>query len=511
MPIQDSITDNRRIAKNTLLLYLRAIVIMFIGLFTSRVLLQKLGVTDVGVYNVVGGIVSLFGFITSSLSNSISRYISYSIGIGNQDLLNKTFSNIKFIYLSLIVIFIIFGETIGLWYLYNFINVPQNRFDAALWVYHLSIFSTVLALLCVPYNASIVAHERMSTFAYISFLDAIYKLVIIYLLKVIPFDSLKVYATLVFILGIVKRIIYTVYCRKHFEEARVAPKFQKTQIKELLTFSTWVIGGNLAWIANTHGVNLLLNLFFGPIVNAARAIALQVQGVVSQFVTNFQTAVNPQITKTYAQKDFNRMHNLIVWSSKFSYYLLLVFCLPLIFERDFVLNLWLETVPDNTSGFLFIVLISALLKPFSNPIWTAVLATGNLKKYQIYDNVLQFLVLPSSYILLKFFNFPPFIVYVVIVFYDIILIPTRLWIVLPLIHFKSKEYCQRVLLPIFSVTVISVSVSCMLFSLIDQTIIGRIAIIISVVLVVLMAVLFFGLQKYEKQFLVLKIKNIRNR
>ena len=486
-------------------------MIMIIGLFTSRVLLQKLGVTDVGIYNVVGGIIALFGFINSSLSNSISRYISFSIGIGDQQLLNKTFGNVKFIYLCVAAAVFILGETIGLWYLYRYINVPENRFNAALWVYHLSIVSTLLSLICVPYNATIIAHERMSVFAYISLFEACYKLLIIYLLDVIPFDSLKVYAILICIIGFIIQLFYTTYCRKHFVEARVAPHIDRTQISELLTFSTWVIGGNIAWVANTHGVNLLLNFFFGPVVNTARAISLQVQGVVSQFVTNFQTAINPQITKTYAQGDYTRMHNLIIWSSKFSYYLLLVLCLPIIFERDLILRLWLVTVPENTSIFLLLVLISALLKTFSNPIWIAIMATGNVKKYVVYDNILQFFVLPTSYFLFKYLSQPPYMVYLVIIFYDIVLLPTRLWIVLPIIRFNYRDYIRSVLIPIIIVTVFSVSLSVLLFYLLHQIIYGKIAMIFFVATTTLIMIWLFGLQNYEKKYILDKLNIVRSR
>ena len=504
----DSLTDNTRIAKNTLVLYLRAIVIMAIGLFTSRVLLRTLGVSDLGIYNVVGGIVALFGFISSSLSNSISRYISYAIGLGDQALLNRTFANIKFIYLCLVIIIVILGETVGLWYLYEYINVPSERFNAALLVYHCSILATVIGLICVPYNAAIVAHERMSTFAVMSLLDVIFKLLTVYLLIVIPYDRLKVYAILILFVGIINRIIYTLYCRRHFEETKVTPQMSKPQLKELLTFSTWVIGGNMAWIANTHGVNLLLNFFFGPVVNAARAIAMQVQGTVSQFVTNFQTAVNPQITKTYAREDYSRMHSLIVWSSKFSYYLLLILCLPLIFERDFILKLWLGEVPNYTASFMCLILVSAMLKTFSNPIWTAVLATGNLKKYQIYDNVLQFLVLPTSFVLFKYLLWPPYIVFVVIIIYDVILVPIRLWIVLPLIRLPIREYLKRVLLPITVVTFFSVSSSILPYSLFPDTLVGKVLVIICLPMVTLTTIWLCGLQKEEKQFVVYRINLI---
>lgn len=505
---QDSVTDNNRIAHNTLVLYLRAFVIMAIGIYTSRVLLQTLGIEDVGIYNVVGGIVALFGFISSSLSNSISRYISYSIGVADQELLNKSFANIKFIYICLSIIILILGETIGLWYLYHYIKVPPERFNAALWVFHCSIISTILGLISVPYNAAIIAHERMSAFAYVSLFEATYKLLIIFLLKVIPFDKLKTYAILVLLLGIIIRIIYTTYCRRHFEESQVPPKLEKKQMRELLTFSSWVIGGNIAWIANTHGVNLLLNFFFGPTVNAARAIAIQVQGVVSQFVTNFQTAINPQITKTYAREDFCRLHNLIIWSSKFSYFLLLILCLPLIYERKFILNLWLVNVPNYTESFLVLVLFSALLKTFSNPLWTAVLATGHLKKYQLYDNILQFLVLPTSYILLKYLNCPPYIVYFTVVFYDLLLIPTRLWIVLPLIQFSMRIYLKSVLLPILLVTVLSFSLSLIPHHIFPSTIAGEIINILCITIITIITTWLFGIQYNERRFIIDKIKKL---
>lgn len=509
--IQDSQTDNKRIAKNTLVLYIRAFIMMAIGLFTSRILLQTLGVTDVGIYNAVGGIVSLFAFITSSLSNSTSRFISYDIGLGEQSRLNKTFANIKFIYYGLAILVFILGETIGLWFLYKYMVIPVERFSAALWVYHYSILSTMLGLVCIPYNAAIVAHERMSAFAYMSMFDVIYKLLIVYLLKIIPYDRLIVYSTFFFFAGIINRYIYAIYCKKRFEEVNVKPKIDKTQFKEIFTFSAWVIGGNLAWVANTHGLNLLLNIFGGPIVNAARSIALQVQGVISQFVTNFQTAVNPQITKTYARNELIRMHNLIIWSSKFSFYLLLILCLPIIFDTFFVLKIWLVTVPDYTNAFLKLVLISSLLKTFSNPIWTAVLATGNLRKYQLYDNVIQFMVLPTCYLILKFSSLSYSFVYVIIIIYELLLIPIRLNIVLPLINFSRINYFKEIIFPIILVSILAASISFIIYANIEKTFIGNTSIIISVFLTTIVTIWIFGLKRNERDFIIQKIKLLKNK
>ena len=293
-------TKNKTIAKNTLMLYLRSFLMMGIGLYTSRIILKTLGVTDFGIYNAVGGIIAIVGFISSSLSNATSRFITIAIGKGQQEFINKTFGNIKIIYYLLCVIVVIVGETIGLWFLYGKMDIPEGRMNAAFWVFQYSILSTVIGLICVPYNSAIIAHERMSAFAYISLIDVILKLLICFLLQVIPYDKLIVYASLFFCIEIIDRLIYAIYCNRHFEEVRVKAKIDRKQFKEILSMSGWSLSGNLFWVLNTQGVNLILNVFFGPVVNAARGIAIQVQGVLGQFVSNFQTAINPQITKTYA-------------------------------------------------------------------------------------------------------------------------------------------------------------------------------------------------------------------
>ena len=304
-------TKNKTIAKNTLMLYLRSFLMMGIGLYTSRIILKTLGVTDFGIYNAVGGIIAIVGFISSSLSNATSRFITIAIGKGQQEFINKTFGNIKIIYYLLCVIVVIVGETIGLWFLYGKMDIPEGRMNAAFWVFQYSILSTVIGLICVPYNSAIIAHERMSAFAYISLIDVILKLLICFLLQVIPYDKLIVYASLFFCIEIIDRLIYAIYCNRHFEEVRVKAKIDRKQFKEILSMSGWSLSGNLFWVLNTQGVNLILNVFFGPVVNAARGIAIQVQGVLGQFVSNFQTAINPQITKTYASKDYERMHSLL--------------------------------------------------------------------------------------------------------------------------------------------------------------------------------------------------------
>ena len=313
--------NNKRIAKNALMLYARMLLLMLIGLYTSRVILNTLGIEDYGIYNVVGGIVVMFSFLSNSLSTASSRFITYDIGIGDFSKMKKTFGNIVTIHLLLAGIILILGETIGLWFVLNKLQVPENRMTAALWVYQFSIFSFVLNIISVPYNASIIAHERMKAFAYISIMDAILKLVIIYLLIIIPYDKLITYAILFFCIQLLDRIIYGIYCVKNFEETKARISLDKQLFKKIFGFSIWTMNGCLAVAGYTQGLNILLNMFFGPTVNAARGIAVQVQNIVQNFCNNFLMALNPQITKSYAQNNLKYMHQLVKVSSKFSFLL----------------------------------------------------------------------------------------------------------------------------------------------------------------------------------------------
>ena len=434
------------------MLYFRAILMMGIGLYTSRIILQVLGVTDFGIYNAVGGIIAMFGFISSSLGNATSRFITIAIGRGDQAYTNRTFGNIKVIYYALCVVVVLLAETIGLWFLYNKMTIPAERMDAAFWVFQYSVLSTVIAFICVPYNSAIIAHERMSAFAYISLIDAVLKLLICFLLQVISYDKLIVYASLFFVIEIIDRIIYAVYCNKCFEEVKAPTKIDRKQLKEMFSMSVWTLSGNLFWVLNTQGINLILNVFFGPVVNAARGIAMQVQGVMGQFVTNFQTAISPQITKTYANAEYKRMHSLLHLSSKFSYFLMLIMSVPVYIEAPVILGWWLGVVPENTVVYLRIILIYSVFATLANPLWISVLATGKLKKYQLFDNIVQASVLPFSFIAYKHFHVASYWVFIILLISEIIEIFVRAWIVLPLIGHKYIDYLSEVIVPLLLVT-----------------------------------------------------------
>lgn len=503
----DQPTNNRTIARNTLMLYGRALLMMLIGLYTSRVILHTLGITDFGIYNAVGGIIGLFGVVTGSLSNATSRFITVAIGKGDQEITNKTFGNIKVIYYALCFVVVLLGETIGLWFLYHKMTIPADRMTAAFWVYQFTIVSAVLSFICVPYNSAIIAHERMSAFAYISLLDAVLKLLICYLLVVIPIDKLIVYSTLIFLVGVLDRVIYAIYCKKKFEEVKAKPRICREQFRAILVMSGWSLGGNLAWVLNTQGVTLVLNMFFGPVVNAARGIAQQVQGVMQQFVTNFQTAINPQITKNYAKRDYLRMHELLNLSTKYSYQLMLLMSIPVIIEAPIILRWWLKIVPDHTIIYLRLSLIGAVLSTVSNPLWVSILATGNLKKYMIYDNTLQLMNVPLCYIAFKFLDAPSEWVYYIMLIIEVIEIGMRIWIVLPLINLKYKIYIKRVLLPLTAVSFIAPLLPVFLYLKMSAGISSFVIVVLSSLVGSSATIWFVGMGSKEKRYVTDKIQS----
>ena len=503
--------NNKRIAKNTLLLYFRMLFIMAINLYTSRIVLKILGIEDFGIYNAVGGIVAMFGFLTSAMSISTQRYITYELGKNNLKQLNKIFNTSITIHAVISVIILILAETIGLWFLYNKMTIPIERLNAALWTYQASIASAMILIMSIPYNATIIAHEKMSAFAYISVLEVVLKLAIVYLLLISNFDKLKLYSTLILIVQLIIRIIYGQYCKKHFLETKIHCIKDKSLFKEMLSFAGWNLWGNCAGIASTQGVNILLNIFFGPHINAARGIAVQVQGAVNQFASNFQTAINPQITKSYAQGDYNYMHNLIFSSSKFTFYLLLLLTLPLQIETKTILNFWLETVPDYTEIFLRLILCVTVIDATANPLMISASATGKIKTYQSIVGSILFLIFPLSYLFLKLGTNPEsvFIIHLLICILAFIV---RLFIVRSMIQLNLTEYVKKVIIRIIFVaitaTILTMGIK---FFLNDNTFFNFIILCFSSTIIVIILSYSIGLEKNEKKFITCKIKNIINK
>lgn len=506
--MSDTSANNKRIAKNTLLLYVRMLFMLVISLYTSRVVLNTLGVVDYGINNVVGGVIAMLGFLTGSLGAASSRYITYDLGKGNMAVMKKTFGNILTIHFILAAIVLVIGETLGLWFMSTQLQIPPERETAAIWVYQFSIFSSILAVVSVPYNATIIAHEKMSAFAYISIADAVLKLLIVYLLVIIPYDKLIIYAILYFCIQAFDRIVYGVYCSRHFEETHTRLRYDGKLFREIFSFAGWTMNGNLAVMGYTQGLNILLNIFFGPAVNAARGIAVQVQGVCQQFCNNFQMALNPQLTKSYAQKDLENMHRLLVKSSKFSFYILFFIVLPLMFEAEFVLKLWLGIVPEHTVTFLRLILVVGLLYTLSNPIIVSVHATGRLKKFQIIEGTMLLTIVPIAYILLKFFGIRPEYVFVVHIIVELCTQYARLRIVLPMIGMKLDYYLKSVIKPLFWVVIVSPWLPYITNVTMHEQWISFFVVCIMCVLCIFGCVYFIGCTVSERMFIKEKLSRI---
>lgn len=496
--------NNKRIAKNTLLLYFRMLFMMAVSLYTSRVVLATLGVEDFGIYNVVGGVVAMFGFLNSAMASSTQRYLTFELGRGDFTQLQKVFTTSVVIHGLISLLVILLAETIGLWFLFNKMTIPLERMDAALWVYQMSILSTVVMIMSVPYNATIIAHEKMSAFAYISVLEVVLKLAIVYMLHIGHFDKLKLYAILFFCVQFSVRLIYGRYCGKHFKESKLKMINDKKLFREMVSFAGWNLWGNCANVAFTQGVNILLNMFFGPVVNAARGIAVQVQSAISQFSSNFQMALNPQITKSYAIGDYDYMHNLIFKSSKFTFYLLLIISMPVMLETKILLSVWLKEVPEYTVPFLRLILCTTIIDAVANPLMISAQATGKIRVYQSVVGGILLAILPISYIVLKLGGNPisVFIVHIVIC---IIAFIVRLLIIRPIVQLSLIEYVKNVFFRCFTVALASIVLPLYLYFSLSINPLTFIVVCTSCLLCSIFSIYVVGLKSSEREFVKLKI------
>ena len=396
----DNSVNNKRIAKNTLFLYFRSIIVMSIAIFTSRVVLQTLGVDDYGIYNVVGGFVAMFSILSGSLVNASQRFISYEMGKTNPQM-SRLFCGTVTIHLLLALCVLLVFESFGIWFLNTQLNIASDRLMAANWVFQCSVLTFCVNLICVPYNASIIAHERMSFFAYISIYEALAKLGIVYLLWLSNYDQLVVYALLMLSVSISLRLIYGLYCKKEFDECKFHFVIDKSLFKDLLSFSGWNFIGSTAGILSTQGINILINIFFGVALNAARGLAEQVNNAVNQFVANFMTAMNPQITKSCAAEDYEYMKKLMFRGAKYATILFWFLSLPILIKTEYILSLWLVDVPPYAAVFIRLSIIYSLFQSLSNTLYIGMLATGKIKKYQIVMGSLYIGTIPLCYIFFK--------------------------------------------------------------------------------------------------------------
>lgn len=501
--------NNKRIAKNTMYLYLRMLLIMGVTLYTSRVVLQVLGVEDFGIYNVVGGIVVLFTFVNNAMVTSTQRFLNYELGKGDLEATKQVFSASVTIHWGIAILTLILAETIGLWFLKHYIQYPEEREIAVNFTYQFTILSTCVSIIRTPYNAAIIAHERMSFYAYISIVEVLLRLLIVYLLTLVDFDRLIFYSILMFLIIWVVTIGYYVYSRVSFIVCRYNFFLKGDIYKRLMSFSGWSLLGGVANMGASQGVNILLNLFYGVAINAAMGIANQVQTAVYSFVANFQTAFNPQIVKSYAAGNRDYFINLIIRSSKFSYFLLYIISLPIYLFCEEILMIWLGEVPAYTVSFCRLMIIFSLLDAIQGPLWISVQATGKIRNYQILMSVMILLNLPLSYLFLKL-GYVPEIVLIIRCLLNIIILFVRLFYLRCLYGFPILVYVREVIVRVIYVTLPTALIIYIPLDM-NATFFDVLIASFVVLLFILFIVYFVGLNLEERKTLHLQLKKIVER
>ena len=480
---------------------------MLIALYTSRVILEKLGVDDYGIYNAVGGIVGFLSFLNSALATGSSRFLTFELGTGDADKLKRTFSSLLTAHIILAAIIVVLAETLGAWWLYHKMVIPPERMKAAVYAFHISILTAVLTITQVPYNASIISHERMNVFAYTSIFEVLAKLGVCYLLGIGGFDKLILYSALLFIVQLILILFYRIYCRHQFSETQFSLIWDNSILKPILVFSGWSLFADGTTALSKQGVLILLNMFFAPAVVSARAISLQVNGAASQLVNNFRTAVNPQVVKLYAAKDYNGSKKLLLFSTKVSYYLMLMICLPILFFAEPLLHFWLgNNVPEYSTVFLQIVIAQSLFQVFDRSFYVPLYAKGQLKENAILTPLFDFIPFPIVYLLFKHGYSPVSLSWAYLVSSMIIGL-----IVKPALIVKYVDYTWReiisVFMPCLRVTVLAVIPSVICYFAIPQSSVWLY--LFAAILMVFISIIvsyFFGLDKEMRERIIAFIK-----
>lgn len=505
-----AIEKYKKIAKNTGMLYFRILITMLITLYTSRVILQTLGVTDFGIYNVVAGFVTMLGFLHSAMSTATQRFITFELGRkGNSDDVADIFNMSLNIHIIIAVIVFLFGETAGIWFINSQMNIPSSRLLAAEWVFHFSLFSFLITIISVPYNAMIIANERMGVFAWISIVNVILKLFVVMMLSWFGFDKLILYAVLSTAVSIIVFLIYKIYCYSSFPESKFKLYWNKKLFNIMLSYTGWNLWGNIAAVLSSQGVNILLNIFFGPAVNAARAIAMQVSGALNSFVQSLQLAVNPQIIKSYASEDRVFMETLIFYGAKYNYFLLLTLSMPVIVNTHIILEFWLGTVPKYTVIFVQLIIVNILVDSVSGPLITSAQATGKIKLYQTIVGGVLLMNVPLSYLFLKIGSSPDIVVYTSIALSVVALI-ARLLIVRNLISLSITTYFKEVIIRCLLVTFIVL----VCYKYLAKFATGSFSFFLQSLLmtmVILITISIFGINKHERFYLINLVKSALSR
>lgn len=490
-------SNSKRIARNTAFLYVRMVILMLITVFTSRILLDKLGVDDFGIYNVVGGVTVLFGFFSSSLTNASQRFLSIELGKNDVGQANAVFNQHLILYGLITIGVFLLAETIGLWFVYTQLNIPPGRLSAAICVYHFTVASFALTLLGIVFNSCIIAHEEMNVYAMVSVFSGAANLGVAYLLSVAAVDRLILYGFLMFLITLVTQGFYMIYCFRKFVECRLRWIWDRKIMKETSAVVGWNMVGTAVYALNDSGVNILINIFFGPAVNAARALSYQVSAAVGNFATNFYTSVRPQLIKSYAVGDWDYLMKLFYNSTKYSFFLLWIICLPVMFSIRELLDIWLVEVPRYADIFTVWVLIHALVNVFNNPVWTIALAVGRLKRYILIGNGVLLLIFPFSYIAFKY-GVSPVSVFIIMVVLRFIYVWITLCIISRYISLKWHEYWIKVLFPTMKTIGISLVIAAVLYFVMPNNVIGTFSYCILTVMITMGCIWLVGVTEDER-------------
>lgn len=506
--MDNNISSKSTIAKNTTLLYARTVLIMLVSLYTSRVILQALGVEDYGVYTAIGGIIAFLSMVTGPIDNAISRFLTYELGRGDNDRLRRYFSTGLTTMIIFAVLSVIILETVGIWFLNNKMVIDESRVEAANWVLHLSIAAFVVNLISAPYRAAIIAHEKMALFAYMGILDAVLKLVVAFLLMASPIDKLIYYASLLLVVSILVRFFYTVICNKQFEECRtVKIGLDRELFMGLFSFAGWNVFGAASSFCRGQGINILFNLFGGPIINAAYGIANQVNAAVASFVNSFTTALNPSIIKSYAASEKQYMMSLVYQGARFSYYLVLLFAMPLILEAEYVTQLWLGQTPEYSVVFIQLMLIYSLIESLSKTIMAGVHASGKIRTYQIVIGLFQVIILPLAYILL-WLGYSPTAVLLAMLVVDVIAVFARMLMAKHIFELSIRAYLWEVIAKTMLVTVAALIVPVLLRINLNETVFRFFIVVAVSLLSTTISVLYVGCTSSERSALLSKVRSV---
>lgn len=496
--------DTKRIAKNTLMLYFRQILIMLVSLYTVRVVLNTLGAEDYGIYNVVAGVVTMFSFISGAMATASQRYFSFDLGKRDVEHLKTTFSITFQIYVLIALIVILIAETLGLWFVNNKLVIPSGRMIAANWIFQAAIVSFLLTLITTPYMASIIAHENMDVYAYVSIIEVALKLSVIFLLKILPYDKLSLYGILLAIVAFISTSIYRLYCRNHYDECKFRFVKDGKLFKEIVSYSGWNLFGSIAGVVKNQITNILLNIYFGAVVNAARGIASQVNAAVANFGQNFTVALRPPIIKEYTSEEKDNAYMLVCRGSKFTFFLLYLFALPLFLEMNTVLKLWLKNPPNQSVLFTRLIIIETVLISVSYSIMTLVQATGKIKLYQGVVGGILLLNLPLSYFALKLAA-PAHVVMVIAILVEVMAFFARMIVVRYLTSFSISLFFFNTICPCIFVSVISAILPCLVIFTMNESFFRLCITIFVSVMSTGSCILFIGMNKLERQSVIGKI------